>query len=140
MDDRIIEPAKDNVFVDMKSPILYSGITTTMSKVVSKNYLPSDQAHFYFPIGKKGITNYKDELVERIDRFTIRFNQHLFVSIDIKLYKVNDVYLTTSDDRLLDIGSGRCVNMKWVGVVNAGLCINLMGDDNMEGYWMISIL
>lgn len=128
-------------------------IVPSMSRIIcGRNaILPFYPVQFFFPIRhgsfepQYNITNSTDtHLVERVEPFSIRFNMKAFVNIDVKLLTPDNkhVILIKGHGEMLDDGTGPCINMKWMGIVNIGTQFILSGGigEHTNGYWSINIL
>ncbi|CAH6419390.1 Hypothetical protein HVR_LOCUS595 [uncultured virus] len=111
--------------------------------------------HFYFPIMRGEIiyplTNFSNgqndnsnELIEKFDRFDIRFKIKAFVDIQVKLITPSPAtgWLFRFPDSMLDSQNGPCINLRWIGLVNKDDRFILSGpiDVCTNGYWFITIL
>lgn len=124
--------------------------TTSMSRLIcGSRQLTISPAMFYFTIAtdsyELNVTNSGDTtMIQRLDPLRIKFNSDMFVSIEVKIISANykHIYLLKKPDTIVDDGSGMYINMKWVGPVLAEteFILSKMADNNIHGYWIISIL
>lgn len=127
--------------------------TPSMTYIISGPEIsfPAYPVAFYFPIRSGSVepifdmTNSSDSyIVERNGPFNIKFNSRVFVSIEVKLLTPDNkhVLLIRGYETMVDNGTGPCINMKWIGPVEAGSNFILSGGvgSSTNGYWMITIL
>lgn len=126
-------------------------IIPSMTERICDTSLPFYPVMFHFPIQSGGfdphnnMTNsLNDDLVDRINAFGIRFHINAFVRIEIKIYTIDtkSVMLTDHSNRIIDIGNGPCINLKWIGYINYGTNFFIIGgvDQTTDGYWNINII
>ncbi len=106
---------------------------------------------FHFPI-QNGIYNPyhiitnspNRDIIELRGAFNVIFHINGFIRMEIKLYTYDNktIMLTDFTDKMIDISSGPCANLIWIGYVNSGTRFFIAGgvDNATEGYWHINII
>jgi hypothetical protein len=121
-----------------------------LSRIINNNspILPLYPVRLYFPFAKSIINheniiaNSSSDIVGYLSPFNIKFHIGCFAHIYVKIIRSQSGILTLNrNTEILDLKSGPCVNMEWIGPINANdeLTISCSGDNHTHGYWYILI-